>query len=1141
MSESLDRAWILKYFTEIAANYSHKVSDAPVYPRTKRAQITEFITFPHSPNDTIWAWLSDKWNQIPVVFTPAAMSEYALKEKRRLTDRGESLVLIGSFRPIFVRIPLKGKGKEGQLDPAPRLALEIGSVNVVGARAEGLFGNPKDLEAEPDIYLWVKEMRENVNSWDDLNHAKEERELPVGPEKDKSPQPAPQIDSPVTPSKPKASKQTSKKTPQTAFARTPQPPAQNNSPLTCSKRKQTSKKTPHTTFAQSPHPAAQNDSPVTTSKRKQTSKKTPHTVLAEPHMKPAERAYYQSWKHVINRPFHPSEEMSIKLLGVLKFGAGVKSQESDTAHISDALDLGTPPPAPSVPANKLPSIDPPKNTSPLSPNTKLREGLLRDGGLQQVHRSTTPSEWESSDKEDAGGEEDEEETNLDDDEVADDEALNEQTGLDYASRENSDDDVQQKADESRNVSPVAGQGEKEKEDVFGPMKSVVSWSQPPSSPTRQRAESQSQTQSETQSSSALHIVHDPKTPPRRHSRVLSLSSSPLVHRRSQNPASPDSSLPFSQSSPHFVAPLPRDDVNVNNFVREPRILVPDSDTSGTASQSQSQGLSQLDPQRSGPNVASLPENAALEQQGHVQLQGESQLNGVEKTSSQPHPQSPRHDLVSLKPASPFRPTVTSERLLVTPPLPEPPTQQQSPPNNSKSQTESQTQSQSSGPHTSIVQTTPPHAKTRADMPAKVSSATNLPNVRRRTPHKKSVAGATEKKGNRRAEFSRIDGVHSDEAEPQPTGRKPVDAEVNDTGTDEPDADDMQIHAMLEATTSSRVQTSNFSDQFESHDPPDGAMLLDKQPSQGSLNLGKERNQMETERKQIEQRQSSQSRILHRYADNDLPIIERPVASDEHEGTHSSGHAGTAHKVVRAPSLPPARLAVEPPSDQFAASINATTGPERELPRGDDFIVRTVKHDAAAWETASFVRNRKRPRKEQSPLPLVGESSTSITVQATRQIPLPKRRRTSPNEESVQNKNDSDAGQSTKPTKPSQISCLADNSTDNENAMRTAANKPHKASTKGKGKSIHRKTAESSGSTGAQHSANGSVEGPNKSLPNYRPKFGGFIPDLELRREEGGPQWLNWADTVSILLSIGRHRNAQNEANAVAADVTQSVT
>ncbi|TDL25935.1 hypothetical protein BD410DRAFT_895407 [Rickenella mellea] len=133
MSDMLGRPWIFQYFTEISENYHHKFSDVPVDPRIKRAQIAEFITYPSSPNDIIWAWLSDGRNIIPAMFTP------------------ESIVGIG-------------------------------------AREEAIFGDPKDLELEPDMFLWMKDMREHANSRYLLKHPKEHQDPP---ENDNGPRPAP--------------------------------------------------------------------------------------------------------------------------------------------------------------------------------------------------------------------------------------------------------------------------------------------------------------------------------------------------------------------------------------------------------------------------------------------------------------------------------------------------------------------------------------------------------------------------------------------------------------------------------------------------------------------------------------------------------------------------------------------------------------------------------------------------------------------------------------------------------------------------------------------------------------------------------------------------------------------------------------
>ncbi|KAL5528592.1 hypothetical protein ACEPAF_7728 [Sanghuangporus sanghuang] len=220
MAESLARPWILKYLLGIAETRGANIHDAAPLKEKRKIQITRFLTYPPNdqPNNIIWALISDKQYELPAKFTANAVAAYnrcvhrgrilpsnslliwsfacllrpvaeyqhriagngddrenevfgQAEDERRLTTRRFALAVIGDVKAFFARVPL-GNGK-GMTD-TETIALEVGEFRILGADHEGIFGNPTSIEMHEDIQEWVSGLKEGGGGGNILKRPKEE-------------------------------------------------------------------------------------------------------------------------------------------------------------------------------------------------------------------------------------------------------------------------------------------------------------------------------------------------------------------------------------------------------------------------------------------------------------------------------------------------------------------------------------------------------------------------------------------------------------------------------------------------------------------------------------------------------------------------------------------------------------------------------------------------------------------------------------------------------------------------------------------------------------------------------------------------------------------------------------------------------
>lgn len=83
--------------------------------------------------------------------------KYGLDSDKRLTFQRYALAVIKQYKPFFARVPL-GNGKG--MAPEEHLSLEVDFIETIGLPHDGLFGEPRDIEQDEDIKLWVAGLKE---------------------------------------------------------------------------------------------------------------------------------------------------------------------------------------------------------------------------------------------------------------------------------------------------------------------------------------------------------------------------------------------------------------------------------------------------------------------------------------------------------------------------------------------------------------------------------------------------------------------------------------------------------------------------------------------------------------------------------------------------------------------------------------------------------------------------------------------------------------------------------------------------------------------------------------------------------------------------------------------------------------------
>ncbi|KII92536.1 hypothetical protein PLICRDRAFT_695876 [Plicaturopsis crispa FD-325 SS-3] len=174
MSESMSSPWIAKYLVEIGETYGSILANTPKCEKKKKVQLVDFLTYEAAQDDCIWAVVSDRNFRIPVRFTKDALDEYSRSNRgtRRLTQRKGAIIFIKNYSPRFTRVPIKNMRK---MSDRSELVLDVSFVQIFGSDGEPTFGDPRSLERHTDLSCWMAGLRQDGGAGNVLKQRYEER------------------------------------------------------------------------------------------------------------------------------------------------------------------------------------------------------------------------------------------------------------------------------------------------------------------------------------------------------------------------------------------------------------------------------------------------------------------------------------------------------------------------------------------------------------------------------------------------------------------------------------------------------------------------------------------------------------------------------------------------------------------------------------------------------------------------------------------------------------------------------------------------------------------------------------------------------------------------------------------------------
>ncbi|KAJ7218130.1 hypothetical protein GGX14DRAFT_439944 [Mycena pura] len=176
MSESI-RPWIRDYLISVAETHGANLSAASLQEKGKKVQIIEFLTFGAENEDSaIWATIHDKYMAVPIKFSKDAVAACYKSLGRRMTESRTALVIVKKFRPTSTRVP----SRNGGMSSESFIALQCDSVQLVGSFGEGKWGNPQNVESDPELHDWSLGLRQDGGAGNVLKERKKAREANKG-------------------------------------------------------------------------------------------------------------------------------------------------------------------------------------------------------------------------------------------------------------------------------------------------------------------------------------------------------------------------------------------------------------------------------------------------------------------------------------------------------------------------------------------------------------------------------------------------------------------------------------------------------------------------------------------------------------------------------------------------------------------------------------------------------------------------------------------------------------------------------------------------------------------------------------------------------------------------------------------------
>ncbi|KAF5370642.1 hypothetical protein D9758_001856 [Tetrapyrgos nigripes] len=173
-------SWIQSYLLNVAETHGANLSSVP-FSCKKKVQLIDFLTFGSTDlnkDDLLWGIVSDKNHHLPVRFSQEAVAEYRKLHKRRFTEVKTALITLSTFRVLFSRVPLLGGGVSRQ----STLVFECTGFSLLGSIGEPRFSLSTEIENDPDLKEWIDGLRHGGGGGNILKERKRELTLKSNPE-----------------------------------------------------------------------------------------------------------------------------------------------------------------------------------------------------------------------------------------------------------------------------------------------------------------------------------------------------------------------------------------------------------------------------------------------------------------------------------------------------------------------------------------------------------------------------------------------------------------------------------------------------------------------------------------------------------------------------------------------------------------------------------------------------------------------------------------------------------------------------------------------------------------------------------------------------------------------------------------------
>ncbi|KAK7059167.1 hypothetical protein VNI00_001794 [Paramarasmius palmivorus] len=190
MSSSVN-PWITDFLIGLAESHGGDTSKFTESGKKKLVQITKYIFYGSTnpeERSPIWALVSDKVMEIPVKFSSESVAGYLQEHNKRLTQNKTCLLKLKKYKLSFGRIPVQPVGNPNltggqKLSGEAYLFLDVADFEVMGSINENVWCKDtlKKVEGHPELREWIGGLRKGGGDGNVLKLRKQERDAQKPP------------------------------------------------------------------------------------------------------------------------------------------------------------------------------------------------------------------------------------------------------------------------------------------------------------------------------------------------------------------------------------------------------------------------------------------------------------------------------------------------------------------------------------------------------------------------------------------------------------------------------------------------------------------------------------------------------------------------------------------------------------------------------------------------------------------------------------------------------------------------------------------------------------------------------------------------------------------------------------------------